>query len=643
MTNLGISGICIQAGSSRPGGFDCPGWISAGQRNNPGGVNGGQWGKPNDWRRNGAPPVVEDRVTSPSRSPGNGSGFPFPTNFPIWQLGSGGPAAGVFDPPGSFWGVNSPEAGGQWNWLTSITYTASARVPLNISDPIDLRNPPIVQGFYGNYWGGWTFAVNSTMPMTDRSSNGGGAAGDGGVRMGFSKGGYQEARGAATGAESFIENARSLLDAPREWYADFDSGMLFYKPNSTDDAPPPSSGWVASHLETVLLVKGTQASPVVGHQLIGVSVQHTAPVFLKQYMASLSEGDWAIRPTGAVMLTGVKNALVQHCEFNSVGGNGLFIGGFARNTTVADNEFVWIGESAIASIGTTVRNDGTGGDQPRGNVIVRNLIHEVGIFGNQTAGYVQAMTAQTVVKRNILFNGPRAGINFLDGFGGGSVVEENLAFNWVRETGDHGPINTWDRQAFLTELNTGTPSLIPLQNNVTRNFLLDGYSASFPIDHDDGSAYYFDSENLIVYGGYKNFLGHSKVSTNNLYIYPDRRSFSPSYVGQLRVTGTCVLDAGVNRRPKDGSGWGEVWDNNTCIFGGGSIGLFAQPPHILSARGNRYLVPEGSNVTLELSGQERVSLAAAQKMGVDVGSTVGEAPNTATVIALAKARLCMVV
>jgi hypothetical protein len=33
----------------------------------------------------------------------------------------------------------------------------------------------------------------------------------------------------------------------------------------------------------------------------------------------------------------------------------------------------------------------------------------------------------------VMFNGPRAGINFLDGFGGGSLVESNALWNWVRE------------------------------------------------------------------------------------------------------------------------------------------------------------------------------------------------------------------
>ena len=36
-----------------------------------------------------------------------------------------------------------------------------------------------------------------------------------------------------------------------------------------------------------------------------------------------------------------------------------------------------------------------------------------------------------------------AGINFNDGFGGGNIVEFNCGFNMVRETLDHGVLNTW--------------------------------------------------------------------------------------------------------------------------------------------------------------------------------------------------------
>ena len=43
-----------------------------------------------------------------------------------------------------------------------------------------------------------------------------------------------------------------------------------------------------------------------------------------------------------------------------------------------------------------------------------------------------------MVDGNIFINGPRAGINFNDGFGGGNAVTNNLFANQCRQSGDHG-------------------------------------------------------------------------------------------------------------------------------------------------------------------------------------------------------------
>ena len=185
----------------------------------------------------------------------------------------------------------------------------------------------------------------------------------------------KEARGSGSGAESYIENAKGLLDGPREWWLDAATSTLYYMANGTQ--APAAKGWIASGLETVLHVRGTQAAPVEGHQLVGVSVTHTAPIFLKTYMASLSGGDWSLRPTAAVILEGpsvmnvffmlflltddligTRDALVSNCVFNGVGGNGVMIKDFNRNATVADSEFVWVGESGIVSVGSTEKIDG---------------------------------------------------------------------------------------------------------------------------------------------------------------------------------------------------------------------------------------------------------------------------------------------
>ena len=40
------------------------------------------------------------------------------------------------------------------------------------------------------------------------------------------------------------------------------------------------------------------------------------------------------------------------------------------------------------------------------------------------------------------------------------------------------------------------------------------------IDHDDGSQRFNDTENVMVFGGCKNFLGNSKSCDHNLIVFP---------------------------------------------------------------------------------------------------------------------------
>ena len=50
----------------------------------------------------------------------------------------------------------------------------------------------------------------------------------------------------------------------------------------------------------------------------------------------------------------------------------------------------------------------------------------------QVYAYVQSRACDSLVQGNVFFNGPRAGININDGFGGGNQIQNNLLFNFVR-------------------------------------------------------------------------------------------------------------------------------------------------------------------------------------------------------------------
>jgi len=70
----------------------------------------------------------------------------------------------------------------------------------------------------------------------------------------------------------------------------------------------------------------------------------------------------------------------------------------------------------------------------------------------------------------------------------------------------------------LSDLNSPdgvAPSYFPLENRIHGNFLINNYQSVWPIDHDDGSCFFHDTGNVLVYGGYKTYIGdHKTVRTN---------------------------------------------------------------------------------------------------------------------------------
>lgn len=283
----------------------------------------------------------------------------------------------------------------------------------------------------------------------------------------------------------------------------------------------------------------------------------------------------------------------------------ISINRYNRNITIYRNEFVWIGSTTIASMGdtegitfpeeyevypqTSMGWDGTNGNQPRFLNISYNLAHEIGIWEKQSSFYFQAKSCQNLVYNNIFYNGPRAGININDGFGGDSKLYKNLLFNTCRESGDHGPINTWDRQVYITKVNDGvTPSFIKAYDHIYQNFLVANYDGLWAVDDDDGSSYYLIYNNFLVYanGGLKNnFGGHNVRHYNNIYGYVQsfclaasaasgKNEQYPGYIDQYSGN-----DCTINSPQVDGD-WGKIACNTSVsawpILGNNTIYLTNQ-------------------------------------------------------------------
>ena len=59
------------------------------------------------------------------------------------------------------------------------------------------------------------------------------------------------------------------------------------------------------------------------------------------------------------------------------------------------------------------------------------------VYGKQTSCYFQALGKNNTLKDNLCYNGPRAGINWNDGFAGGSLVEVFILIMMNRLTVKH--------------------------------------------------------------------------------------------------------------------------------------------------------------------------------------------------------------
>ena len=87
------------------------------------------------------------------------------------------------------------------------------------------------------------------------------------------------------------------------------------------------------------------------------------------------------------------------------------------------------------------------------------------------------------------------------------MVDRNAIWNVCRQSGDHGPINSWDRQAYRTPLRDPSGGWAPLPTVISRNAIIANYGGSQGVDNDDGSSWYDIFDNFFYGEGLKNDYG----------------------------------------------------------------------------------------------------------------------------------------
>jgi len=539
------------------------------------------------------------------------------TWFQHYMIGVNG-LCGVYDPPVSYWCSQHPSGGGAFAFRTP-----SGLTPLKGALPNSpYKNPStaLFNVWRPARWSNWMFEVGTHSP-------------DGTYT--FGRGGNQGARGNDKGGDWFIENVFEELDYPGEFFYDSPNGKLFHWYNGTG-APPPTTKVVAPQKQILVNMTGTQWNPIKNVTLTNIKYTASSYTYMERH-AVPSAGDWALDRFGAIFLQGTESVTLENCTFERLDGNAVMVSGYNRNATVTNSDFSFLGGNAVVSWGYTNETDtdpgrpgvaianapqagidGTDGEHPRFTTVSSCVGREIGLYEKQSSFFIMAKSSENVVRGNVFFNGPRAGINANDGFGGGDDIGYNLVFSTCRESGDHGPFNSWDRQPFLTTVRTGKPDLIMQWRNIHHNFFVDNYSPQENVDNDDGSCFYKTHDNFLVYGGrgMKNdFGGHDNHHFGNIY----------GYAGQaLHVSGT--LD-----------GQEDLFTDNYVVLTGEDVGsLSCHAPGKTVMMNNQYFTQDG---TITECGSSLSKWQAGNPKGNDANSNVTKLPSDAAIIAKVKAKL----
>jgi hypothetical protein len=253
---------------------------------------------------------------------------------------------------------------------------------------------------------------------------------------------------------------------------------------------------------------GRPEEPVRDVLIENVTFRHTARTFMDT-KEPLLRSDWCIYRGGAILIENAENVTIRNCTFEQLGGNAIFVSGYAKNIRIEGCTFRHIGASAVCFVGRpeSVRNplfeyhqthkleelDQTPGPRefspqsaqstqrneeanpprqpsvisvpsvvkslaptgdtsyspyPRECVVTDCLIYDIGQWEKQSAGVQISMAMDITVSHCSIYQTPRAGINVSEGAFGGHIIEHNDVFDTVRETGDHGSFNSWGRDRF---------------------------------------------------------------------------------------------------------------------------------------------------------------------------------------------------
>lgn len=378
--------------------------------------------------------------------------------------------------------------------------------------------------------------------------------------------------------DRYVENVFEELDKPKEWFYEKKSEKLYFYP-SKGMQQKDTAQYEMPVTANLIELKGSIQKPVRNIVFDGIHFEKTLSTW---YLTSehLPVGDYVIYRGATVYMEGTEFCKIQNCQFRQLGGNGVMMSFYNRNSSVEGCRFEDLQANGIVLVGgrdamrdspwcevtdethtedlstrwgyfltykiwkepvreTFPSTDLTPGPRtenyPRYCLIENNLITRAGELEKQAAGVLLSMCAENRVNHNTIYDLPRAGICINDGSWGGNIIENNDVFHTVLSTADHGPFNSWGRDRHWTMKMHGVVK--SGDEHAKERSRLDSYiptiirhnrfahtidNHSWGIDLDDGSSNFHIYDNLTIGCSVKLREGFYRVVENNIFVgkYP---------------------------------------------------------------------------------------------------------------------------
>lgn len=267
---------------------------------------------------------------------------------------------------------------------------------------------------------------------------------------------------------SYLENARSFLDQPGEWYLDRASGALYYWPRPDEDMN--TAEVVAPHLTSLVLVRGTRSHPVQNLHFQGLHFAYSDDKLLPNGFFGTG---WAFSYTPETATTGLRETLpvgiqwefselcsIEGCEVTHLGGNGVWVAQGCSKLLLQGNRFFDIGANGIIVGLQAFEHPGNPGrpwpnpsNQPKSVQIANNIIYDCGTTWNGGSGIVLMFVHDAFISHNLIFDTSLHGIalgtsdktppaEIADGY----RLENNLIHDVGKMLSDAGGIYSWGIQ-----------------------------------------------------------------------------------------------------------------------------------------------------------------------------------------------------